>query len=124
MNEACLTKKSCWGELTTAVAWVGGVLGSFAIIGALAYHSVRHDSTVAVDAQRGAVRLQLRKELDASVSTELAKFAIDGAKENKAQLSIARGMELFLSEWKDDAAAGRAKLLERLEASKKAASFE
>lgn len=124
MNEACLTKKSCCGGLLSAVAWVGGVLGSFAIIGALAYNSVRHDSTVAVDAQRGAVRLQLRKELDASVGTELAKFAIDGAKENKAQLSIARGMELYLSEWKDDAAAGRAKLLERLEASKKAASFE
>ena len=90
----------------------------------MAYYSVRHDTTTAVDAQRGLVRLQLRKELDASVGTELNKFSIDGTKENKAQLSVSRAMELYLSEWKEDASVGRAKLLERLEASKKVASFE
>lgn len=125
MNETNSTGSSCCcsGVLKTG-AWMAGVLGSFALIGALAYYSVRVDPTPGLDAQREVARYQTRRDLDAAAAAEVQKFAIDGTKENKAQLAVPRAMEILLSEWKDDSAAGRAKLLERLEASKKAASFE
>jgi hypothetical protein len=124
MNSTNESTDGCCSLVTGTVGWVIGALGTFGIIGALAYYSVSHESTVAVDAQRGVARLQQRKDLEAATGGELGKFAIDATKENKAQLSVARAMEVFVSEWKDDSAAGRAKLLERLEASKKVQSFE
>lgn len=124
MNETNSTQSSCCsGALTTAV-WLVGVLGTFCIIGALAYFSVRQDPSPGLEAQRDAVRYQARRDLDAAMVADLNKFAIDGAKENKAQVSVTRGLEILLSEWKEDTTAGRTKLLERLEASKKVASFE
>lgn len=124
MNETTSSQTSCCSRPVSALGWTVGVLGTFALLGALAHYSVRQDPTPALDRQREAARYQARKDLDAATAAELNKFAIDGTKENKAQLSVSRAMEVFLTEWKDDTAAGRAKLLERLEASKKAASFE
>jgi len=123
MNDNCSEKSCCWG-LPKAAAWLFGVAGSLAVIGGLAVYSVKRDPTPALDAQREVVRYQARRDLEAATSAELNKFAVDGDKENKAQVSVGRAMEILLAEWKDDATAGRAKLLERLEASKKKASFE
>ena len=124
MNENCSTTKSCcWGVLSKA-GWMLGVLGSFALIGGLAYYSVKRNPSEGLEAQRETVRYQARRDLDAATHAEVQKFAIDPTKDNKAQLSVARAMELLLSEWKDDSVVGRAKLLERLEASKKQPSFE
>ena len=124
MNETTSNQSACCSRPVAALGWTVGVVGTFALVGALAYYSVRQDPTPGLELQREAVRYQARKDLDAATSAELTKFAIDGTKENKAQLSVSRAMEVFLTEWKDDTSAGRAKLLERLEASKKAASFE
>jgi hypothetical protein len=55
---------------------------------------------------------------------ETIKFAVDPNKENLARLSVDRAMEVMVGEWSPGAAEGRAKLLERLEASKKTQSFE
>ncbi len=123
MNDNCSNKRCCAG-LPAAAAWLVGVAGSIAIIGGLALYSVKQDPTPALDAQREAVRYQARRDLEAVTASEVNKFAVDGAMENKAQVSVGRAMEILLTEWKDDATAGRAKLLDRLEASKKKASFE
>lgn len=124
MNETMESSKACCSCGLSTAAWLVGVLGSFAIIGGLAYYSVQRNPTAGLDAQREVFRYQVRRDVDAATAGEVSKFAIDSTKENKAQLSVARSMELMQSEWKDDTAAGRAKLLERLEASKKTASFE
>jgi len=124
MNEVISNKSSCCSCTLTTAAWVLGVVGSFAVIGALAIYSTRKDPTPGLDLQREVARYQVRKDLDAVTAVEVNKFAIDGNKENKAQLSVSRAMEVFLSEWKNDTSEGRSKLLERLEASKKAAVFE
>ena len=124
MNESTESRSSCCTCSLSAAGWLLGVLGSFAVIGGLAYYSVKRNPTAGVDAQREVYRYQVRRDVDAATAAEVNKFAIDATKENKAQLSVDRSMELMQSEWKDDTAAGRAKLLERLEASKKTASFE
>ena len=123
MNETNCNK-SCCNSWLTAAAWLVGAVGTFAVIGALAIYSTKKDPAPGLDRQREAVRYQARKDLDAVTTAEVNKFAVDGAMANKAQLSVNRAMEVMLTEWKDDTAAGRAKLLERLEASKKTASFE
>lgn len=115
---------SCCSEKTrTVLAYFAGVLGTFLIVGTLAYLVVR-PGTEAPDAARAAARLKARQEIQAATATELAKFAVDPNKENLARLSIDRAIEVMVAEWKDDSAAGRAKLLERLESSKKTQSFE
>lgn len=124
MNESMEARSSCCTCSLSTAGWLLGVLGSFAVIGGLAYYSVKRNPTAGLDAQREVFRYQARRDVDAATAGEINKFAIDATKENKAQLSVARSMELMQSEWKDDTAAGRAKLLERLEASKKTASFE
>jgi len=124
MNEAATKGDPCCGSITKWAAWTVGVLGSFVVLGAITYFSVRHDPSPALDARREAVRYQARRDLESAVSAEVTKFAIDGTKANKAQLSVSRAMEVLLAEWKGDSSAGRVKLLERLEASKKDASFE
>ncbi len=124
MSQNCSSENGCCGNLGRLAAWVVGVAGSFAIIGLLAVYTVKKTDTTALDAERARLRQQARREIDASVSVELTRYAIDPAKANKAKLGIDRAIELFISEWKDDSAAGRAKLLQRLEDSKKEQSFE
>jgi len=124
MDNSTTNKTACCEGMLNLAAWVLGTLGSVLVIGALAYYSVRRNPTAGVDVQREAVRYQARRDVEAAGVAEINKFAVDGTKENKAQLSVARAMEVLVSEWKDDTSAGRAKLLERLEAAKKAASFE
>lgn len=124
MNENCATSKSCCACLLSTAGWAIGILGSFALIGGLAMYSVKRNPTEGLEAQREVIRYQARREVEGASAEALNKFAIDATKENKAQLSVGRAMEIMVTEWKDDTTAGRAKLLERLEASKKAPSFD
>ncbi|MFM8359403.1 MAG: hypothetical protein ACKOET_12710 [Verrucomicrobiota bacterium] len=115
---------SCCSErIRTVLAYFAGVLGTFLIVGFLAWLVVR-PGTEAPDAARAAARLKARQEIEAATAADLGRFAVDPNKENLARLGIDRAIEVLVAEWKDDAAAGRAKLLERLESSKKTASFE
>lgn len=113
----------CSARMRKAAATFVGVLGSFLIIGVLAWLVVGQGGDE-VDAAAAKNRLAIRQKLEQEAKAELGKFAVDGAKENLARLSVERSMEVLVAEWGDDAAKGRAKLLERLEASKKTQSFE
>lgn len=119
-----MNQSTCCSEKTrTVLATFVGVIGTFLIVGALAWLVVRQDRP-AVDAAAAANRKAVREKLDQEASVELGKFAIDATKENLARISVERAMEVLVAEWGTDSAAGRAKLLERLEASKQVQSFE
>jgi hypothetical protein len=113
----------CTDKTRTVLAYFVGSLGAFLIIGAMAWLVVRQD-TPAIDAAAAANRKTTRLKIESDGEAELNKYAVDPNKENLARLSIDRAMEVMVGEWGPGAAQGRAKLLERLEASKKTASFE
>lgn len=115
---------SCCSPKTRMVlASFVGVLGSFLIIGVLAWLVVLRNPSE-VDAERAALRRQTRLELDSQARAEMQKFAIDPSKSDLARLSVDRAVEVLVNEWKEDSAAGRAALLQRLESSKEVPSFE
>lgn len=119
-----MSDMKCCTEKTQMIVttFVGG-LGAFLIVGVLAWLVVREPATgldLAAAQNRKATRLKVEQEGVA----ELSKFAIDPNKENLARLSVDRAMEVMVAEWGAGSADGRAKLLERLDASKKTPSFE
>ncbi len=113
----------CTATMRKVAATFVGVSGSFLIIGVLAWLVVGQGEAD-VDAAAAGNRLAIRQKLEQEAKADLGKYAIDGAKENLARLSIDRAMEVYVAEWGKDTAQGRAKLLERLEGSKKVQSFE
>jgi len=119
-----MSESNCCGQQTrTILAYFVGGIGSFLIVGAMAWLVVRQD-VPEVDAAAAVSRKVARLKVDQDAQAELGKFAIDPNKENLARLSVDRAMEVMVGEWSPGAAEGRAKLLERLEASKKTQSFE
>jgi hypothetical protein len=119
-----MSDSSCCSEKTrTILAAFVGVLGSFLIIGGLAY-AVVTQGPPAVDAAAAANRASVRAKVDQETSADLNKWAVDPKMENLARLGIDRAVEVFVNEWGQSSAEGRKKLLERLENSKKVASFE
>jgi hypothetical protein len=119
MNDTeCCTERS----RTIAATFVGGV-GAFLIVGILAWLVVKQPTT-ALDETAALNRKATRLKVEQESSAELTKFAVDPNKENLARLSVDRAMEVIVAEWGSGSADGRAKLLERLEASKRTPSFE
>ncbi len=119
-----MSDNSCCSQTCRTVgAYFVGVLGTFLIIGGLAYAIVRQD-TPAIDAAAAANRSAVRAKVDTETKADANKWEIDPKAENHARLSVERASEVFVGEWGKGAAEGRAKLLERLESSKKVASFE
>ena len=123
------------GELHLSFRWqrkmvirdsLGGGVGSFLIIGALAWLVVR-EPVSAIDAERVAQRVKFRTEVEASSSPKVTGYALDTdalAKGNKVyHVPIARALEIAAQDFKDPAA-GRAKLIQRLEDKSKQQSFE
>lgn len=113
----------CSGKARVVGAYFVGVLGTFLIVGGLAYAVVRQ-GTPEVDAAAAANRAALRARVDQEAKADLNKWEIDPKAENHARLGVDRAAEVFVAEWGKGSAEGRAKLLERLESSKKVASFE
>jgi hypothetical protein len=122
-SNSCCTEKTSCAKACTAGAYFVGIIGAFLIIGVLAWLVVSQDRP-AVDAVAAANRKTVREKLDQDAATELARYSIDAAKENLARLSVDRAMEVMVAEWGGSSTDGRAKLLERLESSKKTQSFE
>ncbi len=113
----------CKPETRAMAASFVGVVGSFLLIGALAWLVVGQKPP-AVDAALATSRKATREKLEREAAAELVKFAVDPNKENLARLSVDRAMEVLVAEWGEGSEAGRAKLLERLESSKAVQSFE
>ena len=119
-----MSDSNCCSQTTRTVgAYFVGVVGTFLIIGGLAYAIVRQP-VPEVDAVAAANRAAVRAKVDQDAKADLNKWEIDPKAENHARLSVDRAAEVFVGEWSKSSAEGRAKLLERLESSKKVASFE
>jgi hypothetical protein len=119
-----MSENSCCSQTYRTVgAYFVGVLGTFLIIGGLAYAVVRQ-AAPEVDAAAAANRAAIRAKVDTETKADANKWEIDPKAENHARLSVDRAAEILVGEWGKSSAEGRAKLLERLESSKKVASFE
>jgi hypothetical protein len=119
MNDTeCCKEKS----RTIGATFIGGV-GAFLIVGLLAWLVVKQPTT-GLDAAAALNRKATRIKVEQEGAAELSKFSVDPNKENLARLSVERAMEVMVAEWGPGSADGRAKLLERLEASKRTPSFE
>lgn len=107
-----------------AVAAVLGVAGTAAVLGFLALHVFHSNQVAPVGAARAAERSRLQRDLQGSNTEVLGSYGIVKAENGVYRLPIARAQEVLATEWKDGNAAGRAKLIQRLEASLKAPTFE
>lgn len=108
------------------LAYLVGGVGSFLIVGALAWLVVRQPVST-VDAERVSQRVKFRAEVEAATTAKVNGYALDTdalAKGNKVyHVPIARALEIAAQDFKDPAA-GRAKLIQRLEDKSKQQSFE
>lgn len=118
MNDCCSEKCT-----KSAVNFAAGV-GILLVFGALAYYLVRTEKLDPVAAQRGEFRLQTWTELKQANTDSLNNYGVVKAENGVYRLPVGKAMELMATEWKDGNASGRAKLIERLEKSTKAVSYE
>jgi len=109
---------------TKSAAWFAAGLGTLAVFGVLALYLVRTEKTDPVAAQRGAFRFQQWTELKQANAQSLEAYGVVKAENGVYRLPVAKAMEVMVAEWKEGNAAGRAKLLQRLETSTKAPSYE
>jgi hypothetical protein len=122
-----MSDSNCCNQKTrTVAAYLVGGIGVFAIMGALAYLVVGQQ-VPAVDATRAELRAKYRAELDAAAVPAVTGYSLDAdalGKGNKVyHVPIERALEIAAEDFKDPAA-GRAKLLQRLEDKMKQQSFE
>lgn len=114
----------CSESVRKAGAWFLAGLASLLVIGAGAAY-LRHTSPQEPSgAARAMERKRLSTELAAQNADALANYAVLKADTGVFRLPVDKAMEVMAGEWKAGNAAGRARLLERLANSQKAASFE
>lgn len=106
------------------LATVAGALGAFLIIAALVVYMQRAFVTSAVGAARGEERLQISTGLKAESADILANYGVVKADNGIYRLPIQQAVTIWAGLNQDGNAAGRAKLIERLEASLKQVSYE
>jgi hypothetical protein len=118
-----MSESSCcsWKK---AVATVVGVAGTLAVFGVLTVYLVRANKPAPVGVARGEERLKLWTELQNANADALNNYGVVRADNGTYRLPVTKAMEVLVTEWKDGNAAGRAKLLQRLDASLKAPSYE
>ena len=107
-----------------AVAAVIGVAGTVAVLGLLTVYLVRANRPAPVGTARGDERKKIWTELQNANAEVLNNYGVVRADNGTYRLPVTKAMEVLVAEWKDGNAAGRAKLLQRLEASQKAVSYE
>jgi hypothetical protein len=122
-----MSSSNCCSQTSkTTLAYLVGGVGSFLIVGALAWLVVRQPVSTA-DADRVAQRVKFRTEVEAATAAKVNGYALDTdalAKGNKVyHVPITRALEIAAQDFKDPAA-GRAKLIQRLEDKSKQQSFE
>lgn len=119
-----MNSSSCSDKCRTVTAYVIGVLGSFLIVGVLAWLVVGN-TPPAVDAQRVAERVKFRADVEAPFSDLKSYGTVQGVPNAGSvyRLPIERSLQLMAQEWANPAE-GREKLLKRLEAANTKPSFE
>lgn len=117
---------NCCQKARTVGAYLVGGVGTFLIVGVLTWLAIRQPVS-AVDAERATLRAKYRAELDAAAQQALNGYSLDTealGKGNKVyHVPIERALEIAVEDFKDSAA-GRAKLIQRLEDKSKQQSFE
>ena len=114
----------CSAETTrTAALFVGGI-GSLCVIGVLAFYLVNSAQPAAVGTARAEERKKLWTELSSQNQDVLKNYAVLKPENGVYRLPVNRALEVMAPEWKDGNAAGRAKLLQRLEAATKPVTCE
>jgi hypothetical protein len=114
----------CSPACVKATAAVVGVLGTLAVLGALAVYLVRGNQPAPVGVARAEERKKIWTELQGVNAETLGNYGVVKADNGIYRVPVAKAMELMTAEWKDGNAAGRAKLIQRLDASLKQPVFE
>ncbi len=120
MNDRAQRSDSVIGTLTV----VAGGLGSLLVIGLLALYLVRSGQPQPVSTARAEERKKLWTELQAQNADVLNHYAILKADNGVYRLPVGKAMEVYATESHEGNAAGRARLLKRLENSTKAVTYE
>lgn len=106
------------------LATAAGALGAFLIIAVLVVYMQRTFAPASVGIARGEERLKIATALKAESADALANYGVIKADNGIYRLPIRQAVTLWAGLNQDGNAAGRAKLIERLEASLKQVSYE
>lgn len=98
-----------------AGAWLLGLAGTFLILGGLSWLIVARTTPPGLDEARMAERKAFLAEVRAADRAALTTAAVVDAQKGIYRIPIKNAMNLLLTKWQDPAA-GRADLLQRLEA--------
>ncbi len=114
----------CTEKCRTVTAYLIGGVGSFLIIGVLAWLVVGNNPSP-VDAQRAAERAKFRTEVEAPYLELRTYGTVQGVPNAGAvyRLPVDRALSIAAQEWANPVE-GREKLLKRLEAANTKPSFE
>lgn len=114
----------CTEKCRTVTAYLIGGIGSFLIIGALAWLVVGNTESP-VDAQRAAERVKFRSDIEAPYQELKTYGTVQGVPNAGSvyRLPVDRALQIAAQEWANPAE-GREKLLKRLEAANTKPSFE
>jgi hypothetical protein len=114
----------CSDALRKGAAWLAGATATILVVGGLACYLFRTTPQEPVGSVRAMERKRISTELQAQSADALANYGVLKADTGVFRLPVSKAMEVMADEWKNGNAAGRAKLLERLANSQKAASYE
>ncbi|MCW5556256.1 MAG: hypothetical protein KIT22_00155 [Verrucomicrobiae bacterium] len=103
---------------------VVGALGAFLIIAALVVYMQRQFRPAPVGAARAEERLKISTALRSENADALANYGVVKADNGIYRLPVEQALTLWAGFNQEGNAAGRAKLIERLEASLKQVSYE
>lgn len=108
----------------TVLATVVGALGAFLIIAALVVYMQRTFNPSPVGSARAEERLKISTALTAESTEALNNYGVVKADNGVYRLPIRQAITIWAGLNQDGNAAGRAKLIERLDASLKQVSYE
>jgi hypothetical protein len=106
------------------LAWAAGGVGAMCIIGALVIYMQRTFQPPPVGAARAEERLKIWTELKAQNAEALDSYGVIKADNGTYRLPVSQAVKLWAGLNQDGGAGARAKLIERLDKSLKAASYE
>lgn len=108
----------------SVLATVVGALGAFLIIAALVLYMQREFRPAPVGTARAEERLKIATALRAESTDALANYGVVKADNGIYRLPIQQALTVWAGLNQEGNAAGRAKLIERLDASLKQVSYE
>lgn len=107
------TKDCC--KCGTATAYTVAILGAFLIVAALVWAMRQYIPVQPLNAARAAERAKALAEIRATETEALNNVGWIDPTKGQVRLPIAAAMKLMEREWANDAAAGREKLIARVE---------